>query len=100
VEQPQENSVVNSPLEIKGEAKGYWFFEATAPVKLVAENGKLINQKYISATEEWMTQDWVPFEASLEFETKEKRGYLIFNRANASGKPEHDRVLRVPVLFN
>lgn len=100
LETPQENDAVSSPLKISGEAKGYWFFEATAPVQLVAENGKIISEKYITATEDWMTEDWVPFEAELEFETNEKRGYLKFNRANASGKPEHDRKLRIPVSFN
>ncbi|SOC78633.1 Immunoglobulin-like domain of spore germination [Salinimicrobium sediminis] len=100
VEQPQENSTVSSPLKISGKARGYWFFEASAPVRLVSESGKVLAEKYISATDDWMTEDWVPFEAELEFKTKEKRGYLIFNRANASGKPEHDRVMRIPVVFN
>lgn len=100
VEQPRANATVSSPLEISGRAKGYWFFEASAPVKLVDEAGNMIAEKYITATEEWMTEDWVPFKGLLEYETKEKRGYLIFNRANASGKPEHDRKLRIPVSFN
>jgi hypothetical protein len=100
VEMPQENETVNSPLEIEGEAKGYWFFEATAPVRLVTKSGKVLAEKYIEAKGEWMTEDWVPFQGQLEFETKEKRGYLIFSRANASGKPEHDRMLRVPVVFD
>ncbi len=100
VEQPQENSTVTSPLQISGEAKGTWFFEASAPVRLITESGEELAESYIEAQEEWMTEDWVPFEGQLEFETKEKRGYLIFSRANASGKPEHDRMLRIPVLFN
>ncbi len=100
VEVPAKNATVSSPLKIRGKAKGYWYFEASAPVKLVDENGKLIAEKFISATEEWMTEDWVPFEAEINFETNKKRGYLIFNRANASGKPEHDRSLKIPVEFN
>ncbi|NJY64271.1 hypothetical protein HC174_16130 [Salinimicrobium sp. CDJ15-81-2] len=100
VEQPPKNATVSSPLKISGEAKGYWFFEASAPVRLVSQSGTILSERYISATGDWMTEYWVPFEAKLEFETREKRGYLIFNRANASGKPEHDRVLRIPVKFN
>ena len=100
LEQPQEEMSISSPLKIRGEARGYWFFEASAPVRLINEKGNLIAEKYITATEDWMTEDWVPFEGELEFETKEKRGYLVLNRANASGKPEHDRVLRLPVVFN
>ncbi|NJW53707.1 Gmad2 immunoglobulin-like domain-containing protein [Salinimicrobium oceani] len=100
VEAPKADEVVNSPIKIAGKAKGFWFFEATAPVRLISEDGKELAQGYIEAQEDWMTEDWVPFEANLDFETKEKRGYLIFNRANASGKPENDRILRVPVKFN
>ncbi|WP_029035290.1 Gmad2 immunoglobulin-like domain-containing protein [Salinimicrobium terrae] len=100
VEKPQENATVSSPLEIKGEAKGYWFFEATAPIKLISESGKELAESYVEAQGEWMTENWVPFAGRLEFKTNEKRGYLIVSRANASGKPEHDRMLRVPVEFN
>ncbi|MHA6279789.1 Gmad2 immunoglobulin-like domain-containing protein [Salinimicrobium sp. CAU 1759] len=100
IEEPLENSTVNSPLKISGEAKGYWFFEGTAPVRLVTKSGKELVESYVEAQGEWMTEDWVPFSGRLEFETKEKRGYLIFSRANASGKPEHDRTLRIPVMFD
>ncbi|WP_324721828.1 Gmad2 immunoglobulin-like domain-containing protein [Salinimicrobium sp. HB62] len=100
VEKPEKDSVVTSPLKISGEAKGYWFFEGTAPVRLVTESGKELAESYMEAQGEWMTEDWVPFSGQLEFDTKEKRGYLIFSRANASGKPEHDRMLRIPVIFN
>lgn len=100
VEQPRENARLSSPLEIVGEAKGYWFFEGSAPVKLITEIGDILAEGSIEAVGDWMTEDWVPFKGQLEFETKEKRGYLIFSRANASGKPEHDRMFRVPVVFN
>lgn len=100
VEKPGQNSAVSSPLEISGEAKGYWFFEASAPVRLETEGGKVIAEGYVQAQGDWMTENWVNFEGELEFSTNEKRGYLIFSRANASGKPEHDRMLRVPVKFD
>jgi hypothetical protein len=100
VETPKRNASVSSPLQIEGRAKGYWFFEASAPVSLVTNSGKVLAEKYVEAQGDWMTEDWVPFSGQLEFETKEKRGHLIFSRANASGKPQHDRMLRVPVKFN
>lgn len=100
VEVPTQNSKVSSPLEIKGRAKGYWFFEAVASVKLVDEDHNLLGRGSITATKEWMTEDFVPFESSLEFEEPSTgKGYLILNRANASGKPEHDRALHIPVKF-
>lgn len=101
VKQPEQNEVISSPLRIAGEAKGYWFFEGVAPVKLVNEDYRELANGIIKATGEWMTEDFVPFEGQLEFSsTGEKSGYLIFNKSNPTGKPEHDRSYRMPVRFS
>ncbi len=34
---PRPGEVVTSPLTIRGEARGYWFFEASFPVEFVDE---------------------------------------------------------------
>ena len=106
VETPKEGAVISSPVTIKGRARGTWFFEGVAPVQLVSNNGELIKEGHIEAKESWMTENFVPFEGELSFELgkdellqNEKRGYLLINRANASGKKEHDRVVRIPVVF-
>lgn len=109
VENPQPGSAISSPLKITGRARGSWFFEAVAPVKLVTEDGEILGKSHIEAKENWMTTDFVPFEGSLSFElskneppkntAKEKRGYLLINRANASGKEEHAESLRIPVII-
>lgn len=45
-----------------------------------------------------MTEDWVPFEATLEFdETKFEEGVLVFDKAHPSGLEEHARELRVKI---
>lgn len=100
MEEPGNNAEVSSPLVIKGTAKGYWFFEAVAPVEVVDEEYNLLGKGSITATEEWMTEDFVPFEGELEYEKPATgEGYLILRRANASGKPEHDRALHIPLSF-
>lgn len=100
LEQPKKNEKVSAPLQLKGSARGYWFFEGTAPFRIVGTNGKNIASGYLEAQENWMTEDFVPFEADISFKTpKEKRGFLELSRANASGKPEHDRILRIPILI-
>ncbi|MCM4160743.1 hypothetical protein FHG64_04865 [Antarcticibacterium flavum] len=100
VEFPGYNAQITSPVKIGGQAKGYWFFEAVAPVELVDEDHRLLGEGTVTAQGEWMTEDFVPFEGSLEFEKPSKeKGCLIFKRANASGKPEHDRALYIPVKF-
>ncbi len=97
---PRPNQLVKNPLEIKGEARGYWFFEADFPVRLIDANGQELGITIAQALLEWMTEDFVPFEATLEFQTPStKKGTLILEKDNPSGLPENADELRVPVSF-
>lgn len=90
VQTPQESQMVSSPLQLKGEARGYWFFEANAPVELLNEDFQPIAKNTITAKGEWMTEDYVPFKGTLEFPPPStSRGYLIFHKANPSGLEEN-----------
>jgi hypothetical protein len=100
INSPRPNELIQSPLEIKGEARGYWFFEASFPIKLIDENGKELGTAIAQAQSDWMTEDFVSFEAKLEFQKPEtKKGFLILKKDNPSGLPENDDELRVPVRF-
>ncbi|MBI2048025.1 MAG: Gmad2 immunoglobulin-like domain-containing protein [Parcubacteria group bacterium] len=102
---PRPNQVVKSPIVIEGEARGYWFFEASFPVVLTDWDGKIIAQHYAEAQDSWMTEEFVPFKTTLEFENLSwedefsKRGTLILQKDNPSGLPEHDDALEIPILF-
>ncbi len=100
VENPLPNMEVTSPLKVKGEARGYWYFEADAPIVLLDKDGKKLAESYIKATGDWMTEDFVDFSGTIDFDAPDdERGYLVFKRANPSDKPENDREYRIPVLF-
>jgi len=100
VTNPAKGQLITSPLEIRGEARGYWFFEATAPVEILDGNRDPIKEKYITATGEWMTEDWVPFSGTINFEDPStETGYLVLHKANASGLQEHDMSDTIPVRF-
>lgn len=98
---PSPNELINSPLQISGSARGNWFFEADAPIKLVDKDYNILAETFIKAHGEWMTTDFVPFSGELIFEKlpEIKEGYLIFEKSNASGKPEFYRKLTIPVRF-
>lgn len=97
--QPQANSVIESPLLIEGKARGLWFFEASFPIKLVDENNKEIAVAIAQAQSDWMTKDFVPFKAVMEFEPGASgTGYLIFKKDNPSGLSENDDEFRMPVI--
>lgn len=97
---PQPGDLVSSPLAVTGEARGYWFFEASFPVRLYDANGVEIAVGIAEAQSEWMTVDFVPFVATLVFAPPATAtGKLVLERDNPSGLPEHDDALIVPVVF-
>ncbi len=100
---PRPNQTIQSPLTITGEARGYWFFEASFPVVLTDWDGLIIGQGIAQAKSEWMVTDFVPFEATLTFTADKNaysnRGTLILRKDNPSGLPEHDDALEIPVLI-
>ncbi|HET8884759.1 MAG TPA: Gmad2 immunoglobulin-like domain-containing protein [Salinimicrobium sp.] len=100
VDQPEVGTSISSPIEISGKARGYWFFEASAPIDLINDEGEVIAQGYIEATEPWMTEEFVPFKGEISFETeKEFKGFLLFHKANPSGLKEHADSYKIPVIF-
>lgn len=100
MDSPRPNTQIKSPLEIMGQARGYWFFEGDFPVKLEDGNGKELATTTAQALSEWMTDKFVPFEATLEFQKPAtNRGVLILEKDNPSGLPENIDELRVPVYF-
>ncbi|MDP2691785.1 MAG: Gmad2 immunoglobulin-like domain-containing protein [bacterium] len=105
ISRPAPGSAISSPLKITGKARGNWYFEATFPVVLVDWDGLIIAEGYATAKDEWMTTDFVPFEATLEFTKPEDRGpqsvrsSLILQRSNPSGLPENAAALEIPITF-
>jgi len=98
---PTFNEEIFSPLLIKGEARGTWFFEATFPIVLVNWDGLIIAEGFATAQDNWVTEDFIPFKATLEFIKPEynNRGSLILQKSNPSGLPENDDALEIPILF-
>lgn len=98
---PRANEVITSPLLITGEARGYWFFEASFPIRLYDADGKELGVAVAQTKSDWMTENFVPFEARLTFQTpKTSNGVLVFEKDNPSGLPENADELRMPVLFS
>ncbi len=100
VENIQTNQVIKSPLIIRGEARGFWFFEADFSVKIFDQEENLLGQGIAIAQSEWMTEDFVPFVAEIEFiKPSTKKGILVLEKDNPSGLPEHADQLIIPIKF-
>lgn len=98
VDSPQPGEDIKSPFVVKGQAKGYWFFEASFPVKLLDEKGNIIKQTFAQAQGDWMTENFVPFESVIDFSIdKNQKGVLILEKDNPSGLSENAKEIRIPV---
>lgn len=99
---PKPNDEIASPFTVTGEARGRWFFEASFPVKLLDANGTEIqlDPPYIMTTEDWMSENFVPFEETFTFgPPMTETGTLVLMKDNPSGLPENDDEIRIPVRF-
>ena len=91
---------VTSPLTIFGQARGTWFFEASFPIAIVDQNGAVLAITIAEAQDDWMTENFVPFKATVFFTvTTTQPGEIIFRKDNPSGLPEHDQEWRLPVTL-
>lgn len=100
VSSPKIDEEILSPLVIEGEARGSWFFEGDAPIRLLDGNGKGLVSAYISTQDIWTTDKFVHFKGGFEFEIPEtSTGTLIFMKNNPSGLEENDEELRIPIRF-
>ncbi|TAL49175.1 hypothetical protein EPN83_01385 [Patescibacteria group bacterium] len=97
---PVTGSKLASPVSISGEARGFWYFEASFPVVLFDARGNEIARGIATAQGDWMTENYVPFVAELTFlKPNTKTGTLSLEKDNLSGLLEHADAFRIPVTF-
>ncbi|OHA65011.1 MAG: hypothetical protein A2672_02940 [Candidatus Wildermuthbacteria bacterium RIFCSPHIGHO2_01_FULL_49_22b] len=100
VDNPRPNQSIETPLFVAGQARGTWYFEADFPVKLFDGNDFLLGITPAHALGEWMTENFVPFSATLPFAVPStSKGRLVLEKDNPSGLPEYADELIIPVYF-
>jgi hypothetical protein len=93
-------SRVHGIKNYKGKVKGGYFFEANILVNILDANGDLLKPGHATATSEWMTSGPVSFEGSLNFNNLPKGpAYIEIHNDNASGLPENDKSIFIPVII-
>lgn len=91
---------VASPLQVNGEARGTWYFEASFPVKIYDANDKLLGSVPAEAQSDWMTENFVPFNALLIFtDSTTKSGTLVLEKDNPSDMPQNAGQIKIPIRF-
>lgn len=91
---------VTSPLTLRGEARGPWFFEGSFPVRLLGEDGTQIASGFVTAQGEWMTERFVHFEGQLEFTVSGPTpAVLVLEHDDPSDLPENGAAARYEVTL-
>mgnify|MGYP002629144644 CR=1 FL=1 len=100
IDQPRPNQAVTSPLTISGQARGYWFFEASFPIKLYDAHSNILATGIATAQSEWMTENFVNFTAELTFnQPNTPTGTLVLEKDNPSDLAENNDSLYIPIKF-
>lgn len=92
---------VSGVLAATGAVSGGYFFEANIQVNILDLNKKVLRTGNGNAKTEWMTSGPVGFDTILDF-TKLRKGkaYIEIHNDNASGLPENDKSILVPIIIN
>lgn len=100
VSSPLGGSSVISPLTVEGQARGNWYFEADFPLELVSADGTVLAAGIATAQGDWMTEDFVPFSAELNFNvTAATDAELVLHKDNPSGLSEFDDERRITLIL-
>lgn len=86
VSAPVINATLTSPLSVTGRARGPWYFEASFPIELQKADGTVIAETTGAPQGDWMTENWVPFTATITFPAQPagSTGKLVLKKDNPS----------------
>lgn len=101
VTSPLPGATVSSVFTVTGRARGSWYFEANFPLDVRSATGTVLVQSPVQAGGEWMTSNFVPFSVLVTVPAWYKgEAVLILHKDNASGLPEHDASMSIPIVIN
>lgn len=100
ITEPQINQKITSPVIIKGQALGTWFFEASLPIRVSDANHVVLGTGVAHAEGDWMTTSFVPFTATVNFAIPTtSSGFIRIEKDNPSGLPQNAASEEFPVNF-
>jgi len=87
-------------VEFTGTIQGGWFFEANILVNVLNADKNVLVNSYGIATDDWMTTEPVEFTGEFDL-TGVPIGpaYIEIRNDNASGLPEYDINILIPIMI-
>ena len=99
VSDPTKNSVISDTLDLKGQARGYWYFEGQFPVSVIDDTGYIVAQGTAKATSDWKTTDMVPFEANIDVTSVARSETGIIKIIRDEQKGSNAQYIEIPIKF-
>lgn len=99
---PTRGGTVSSPLSVAGTVPGSWSQEGQFTLRLLDQDSNVLVEGPATVNGDWMTENQVPFTATLTFENAPavgSTGILILEKANPSGMEENADSVSVPIVF-
>jgi hypothetical protein len=94
------DSKLSGVVSYVGSIKGGYFFEGNILIGIADINKNIILQNYANATSEWMTADPVTFSGTIDLSNLPKgSAFIEIHNDNASGLPEHDKKILIPIII-
>ncbi len=99
VKDPKKNSVIGEAFDLKGEARGYWYFEGQFPVSVIDDTGYIVAQGTAKALGDWKTTSMVPFEVHIDVTSIARSEAGIIKIIRDEQKGSNAQYVEVPVIF-
>ncbi len=91
---------VHGILSYRGTISGGYFFEGNILINILDANKKVLKNSNAVAKTEWMTSGPVDFEGNIDFTNIAKGpAYIEIHNDNASGLPEKDKSVLIPIII-
>ena len=91
---------ISGVLNFNGIAQNGYFFEGNIGINILDQNKKLLKAGNAMATTDWMTSEPVSFGGTIDLTGFPRGpGYLQIANDNASGLPENDKFIYIPILI-
>lgn len=92
---------VSGLMKISGILKGAYFFEGNILINVLDANKNVLLNSNAMAKSDWMTVGPIDFEGTLDF-TNLPTGsaFVEIHNDNASGLPENDKLILIPIVIN
>lgn len=95
------SKVPKQTVPYQGSVKGGYFFEGNILVNIVDLDKNNLRTNHANATTDWMTVNPVSFEGVLDFSgLPSGPAYIEIHNDNASGEPENDKMIYIPIIIS